>query len=363
MCYNWNMVDTLTEDDLIGAAAEALAALPGVRFAKLEHPAPIEVRGRRVQVDALMRLGTTNGEHVYVVEAKNRLTPGALSAALSQLHNLAEITGKKPLLVTHYASEGVTDTLLETGVEFVDSAGNMHLRSPDYYVLVRGQKPVAVAPADAFTVTGLKVVYALVGFPELRRSTYRNIASAVGVGLGSVARTVQGLIEQGYIVKGPDDTLHLVDFEGLLGRWDFGYLETLRPRLNPTTWRLTTLNRQTVLDLLKGRRNLFIGGEEAAAALTGYLMPETLTVHVLEGDRKKLALELRALPTNGRPDLYVLSSLEPNVLDRLPQVGIAFPVANPILVRAELLALGGGRLREVAAKLLTDVILPELAHA
>ena len=352
------------ETTVLDAAIAALGVLPGLRVVESSHLGRADagkVGGARP--DGVLELETASGRQRYVVESKGRLSPSTLSAALESLQRLAKLTDGRPLLVTHHASERLIDLLLEEDVEFVDAAGNMYLNSPACYALVRGRSLDKAMPADAFTPTGLRVVYALLAFPRLREGTYRDICDAVEVGLGSVSRTVNGLLEQGYLVRGGAGTLHLVRYEDLLSRWELGYIETLRPRLRPSAWRLTSLDRGGVLERLGSREDVLLGGEAAATALTGYLKPQTLTLHVPEPLQRELRMELRLLPAQEEADLYLLSPFTPGDAYAPPHLETALPLAHPLLVRAELLALGGDRLRETATKLLQDVIMPELARA
>ena len=357
-------MSVIPETTIVDAAIAALGILPGLRVvqsSRLGHADAGKVGGARP--DGVLELETASGRQRYVVEAKGRLSPSTLSAALESLQRLARLTDGRPLLVTRHASERLIDLLLEEDVEFVDAVGNMYLNSPACYALVRGRSPDRASPADAFTPAGLEVVYALLAFPRLREGTYRDICDAAGVSLGTVSRTVNGLLEQGYLVRGRAGALHLVRYEGLLSRWELGYIETLRPRLRPSAWRLTGLDRDGVLERLGGREDVLLGGEAAAAALTGYLKPQTLTLHAPEPLQRELRMELRLLPAQEQADLYLLGRFTPGDAYAPPHLGAPLPLAHPLLVRAELLALGGDRLRETATELLRNVIMPELARA
>jgi hypothetical protein len=347
------------EREVFDAAVESLRGLPGAKI-EVETGKSIEGGSGYLVPDAVVVLETDSGQQKYLVETKS-INQRTVNGVVGQLLKYSQLTGLAPLLVTHHATETLVDALVRDGVEFVDTAGNMYLKSPAYHAFVRGKSPESSKPTDPFTVTGLKVLYALLAFPELRGGTYRELATASGVGLGSVSRTVHSLLEQGHLIKGRSGILHIAEFRRVLERWELGYLETLRPRLEPSGWRLTSTERARVLRSLP--EGVLVGGEEAAGLLTDYLKPQTITLHADKRWQKDMQIRLRLLPERERPDIHLLTTLTSSYR-YVPKKNVAVPIVHPILVRAELLFVGGDRLREVAARLLEDLIMPEEeAHA
>lgn len=111
-----------------------------------------------------------------------------------------------------------------------------------------------------------------------------------------------------------------------------------------------------------------VGGEYAAAALTRQLRPSSLTLHVPPTDSKRVAVDLRLRPSDtGTGDVVILDRFLPaldHADEALADESLTAPsparVAHPILARAELLATGSDRLREVADRLRDQLILPRL---
>ena len=338
------------ESVLFDEVADVLGALPGVQVAKTSMP----LGNGNAGAEAVIDLTTPSGRSTYAVVARLNVTRSTLEAVIAQLQRLEGLGGIQPLLATAYLPDALADALAESGLNFVDTAGNMSLRGSGLYAVVRGKKPRDPSTHDAFAVTGLRIVYALMAYPQLRRATYRDIQNATGVGLGSVSRTVSGLLEQGYLLKGRDGALHVAQFRDLLSRWELGYLETLRPKLAPTAWRYSSGDRQRALETLRQGPGVLVGGEEAAARLTRYLKPQTLTLHADQTAQKELRTALKLLPAKGVTDVYLLGLPVPDDLARAR----ADHLASPLLVRAELLAYGGDRLREVANKLLDTIEKP-----
>ena len=129
----------------------------------------------------------------------------------------------------------------------------------------------------------------------------------------------------------------------------------------------STLTTLDALDLVRPRArtlpDALVSGEYAAAALTRHLEPSSLTLHLAPTETKRAAVELRLYPSDaGAPDVIIIDRFLPP-LDRADEAFVtpsSAPSAHPILARAELLALGSDRLREVADRLRDHLILPRL---
>ena len=332
------------------------------------------------RLSTLPRLSTETGENaarvtvtsqtgscVYMVHVRRGVTTTTLPAVLSELRRV-QGDGDRPLLLSPYLTPAVTQALLAEHVEFADGAGNLFLDSPAAYVLVLGNKLDRTPRPSGLTAADLKLIYALLSRPALRRATQRELGAAAGVSLGKVSATLRQLEAAGHLYRVKSGALHLYEPAQLLGRWEFGYLEQLRPALAPSGLRLG--KQATLESTLAQAVNLpgvLVGGEVAADAFTRYLKPAGLTLHVPPGRAKPVAVGLRLPPTDRDADVTLLERFvppagleDPRALDRF-QGENPRNLAHPILVRAELLAHGDGRLRKVADRLLDGVILPELA--
>lgn len=352
MCYTLNM-RRLLEESLV-----TLKRLPGLKVTCRE-----EVVGpRHGHYDALVTVRAHADTDDYAAEVKPRVTTRSLSSLLSQLAQVRQASGALPMLLTDHVTPAVADMLEAHDIAYADSAGNVFLNGPAAYVLVRGHRPEKATPRTGLTKTDLELVFAILSRPQLLEEPLRQIAVATGVSLGKVSNTLRTLDELRLIRhQGRRKVLH--DPRRLLDRWEVGYLEVVRPRLGPSTWHLRA---KTDLDETRRRAahlpDTLVGGEFAADDITGFLKPNTLTLHVPAGETKSIAVELKLRPTTSEPDVVLLERFLPP-MDQADQPSAdttraAF--AHPILVRAELLALGGDRLREVADRLRDDAILPGL---
>ncbi len=340
------------------ASLSVLEALPGLEVAS-ESPE---------RTRASITISSCAGNCTYAVHAKRGVTTTTLPAVLAELERDRQHVNRPPLLLSPYLTPAVTERLLAERVEFADGAGNVFLDSPAAYILVLGHKPSRTPRPDGFTATDLKLIYALLSSPALRRATQRDLGAATGVSLGKVSATLRQLETAGHLYRAKSGALLLYEPAQLLGRWEFGYLEQLRPKLAPSSWRLgKQATLESTLTQAVNLPGVLVGGEVAADAFTHYLKPAALTLHVPPGRTKPVAVGLRLPPADRDADVTLLERFtppagleDPRALDRF-QGESARNLAHPILVRAELLAQGDGRLREVADRLLDDVILPELA--
>lgn len=340
------------------ASLDVLKALPGLEVTS-------EYSGRE---RTLITVGSHAGRCTYAAYARRGVTTTTLPAVLAELERDRPSVNQPPLLLSPYLTPAVTQALLAERIEFADGAGNVFLDSPAAYVLVLGNKPDRTPRPNGLTAADLKLIYALLSRPALRRATQRELGAAAGVSLGKVSATLRQLEAAGHLYRVKSGALHLYEPAQLLGRWEFGYLEQLRPELAPSGLRLgKQATLESTLTQAAKLPGVLVGGEVAADAFTRYLKPAALTLHVPPGRAKAVAVGLRLPPADRDADVTLLERFvppagleDPRSLDRF-QGENPRNLAHPILVRAELLAHGDGRLREVADRLLDDIILPDLA--
>lgn len=341
----------MTDDDLLHAAIDHLPPLPGVQLDWLPGASPDG------GVDRVLHVRTPAGETEYAIHVKRTLSLSALGAVLAHIEASRPTTGRPVLLVTAHAPPALSRRLVAADQPFLDASGNAYLRGDAMYVLREGQprRREIASERSPFTPAGLKVVFALLRDKALRGATYRAISEAAGVSLGSVSLTMRGLASEGHVTR-HQGTLRLVDFDDLLARWELGYAERLRSKLRIGRFELPPgRSLQDLQDHLRrsGAPAHFIGGELGGAILTGHLRPETAAIHT-PLTRRELMVDLRLRPSE-KGNITSYSLLAPAI--GAPH-GSGLPLADPILIRAELLADGADRLRDIAQIILTQHIAP-----
>jgi hypothetical protein len=271
------------ETDLLDRALAAFHTATGLRILVDQLEVTRHQRDYARRVDAIGHLNIDGTDETFVIEMKARLTNAMLGAVAHQLQQLKQ-DHEHGLLVTDYVNPIMGERLKELGIFFIDTVGNAYLNLPPVLVYIRGNKPERQAgtanKTRAFQPTGLKVLFAFMCNPDLVNATYRDIAYAANVALGTVGWVINDLKELGYIAELGKGRRVVRGREKLLDRWAATYPEQLRPKL--------VIGRYTVLDKTWWKQaalhnfHAYWGGEVAAAKLTKYLKPEQITIYVRE---------------------------------------------------------------------------------
>ena len=233
------------------------------------------------QPDAALQINTPEDPvKTYYVEIKAAITKATIGYVAERIHRF-----KKPaMLVTRYVTPQMAERLRALNIAFIDTAGNAYINDPPIYIYVIGNKkkddPQKNITGRAFRPTGLKVVFALLCQQGLVKAPYRDIVTATRVAQGTVGWVIYDLKQQNYLVDRGKHGRKLINAAKLLDTWVEMYARELRPRLvigryetKKTDWWKNIDWRQT---------NACLGAEPAAAVLTDYLKPGTITVYAPE---------------------------------------------------------------------------------
>lgn len=318
-------------------AMEALAELVHLDYAV--EPTRNYSDGR---YDCIIRTKIFETELRWCVEVKNRLTKAVEVQALLWKDNAIY----PPLLATKYVPPHAAVRLKENGIQFVDTVGNAFINQPPLFIFVQGNKPKQeeiVAPvARLFKGVGLKIVYLLLCRPELADRPYRELAEMADVALGTVNVTVTELIKKGFILDTGKNGKKLLDKKALFERWIAAYPDNLKPKLllgrfrGVGDWWKDAQPDPTLAQW---------GGEVAAAKLTGYLKPGTVTLYMDKNRLSELVITNR-LKKDPQGNVEILQRFWPQ------KNGFGEgDTVHPILVYADLLAIGEQRTMETARML------------
>lgn len=293
--------------------------------------------------DGNLYLRMPNGKTIgpLAVEIKRRLD----RADLGQIYQQTRKTGLPTIVATEYVNPRMAQTLAAKNVLFMDTAGNALINADEIFIFIAGRKPPATykpgkAPTRAFRAAGLKLILALLEDKALLNKPYRQIAKVTGVALGTITNVFNDLGELGYL-QTVGETRRLRNYEKLLHKWADAYIEKAREkqligRFTAENWR-----RWTDRDLEK--LGAWWGGEVAAQKMTAYLKPETAAIYLHRPVGPfQTALGLKRDP-NGPIEL--LEVFWP------PQLRTHAQCAPPIVVYADLLAIGDDRTLETARML------------
>jgi len=283
----------MKEQDII---EQAFFYLKGELGNKLKWKQPHQ-QVPHAEYDALF---TLEGKALYV-EAKNEVRPNQVERLLHLKAHLGDV-----VIVANYITPTAKKLLREKQVNYLDRAGNTWFRMGPVYIHIEGlhnQPPAEDRRNRAFTKTGIKVVFQILNTPELINATYRDIVDITGVALGTVPKVIEGLKEEGFLLKKTENEWIIKDYDELLNRWQNEYLKKLKPALFVKRYRPKDqdfyINWKN-LDL-NGRAQW--GGEPAGDLLTRYLRPEVFTLYTNQL-QQEIMKKYKWVPDPGG-DIYV----------------------------------------------------------
>jgi hypothetical protein len=350
-----------TERETIEACLDHLRGLEGIEgidFRERDRSLP-------PGADAKLTLRTGAGQFVCVVEIKRALTRVGLEHVIQQLQRYAKAARAKPILLTDYVSPNIAERLVGAGVNFADAAGNIYLNWPSkLHIQIQGKKPTQIADAKSERLTqpsGLKILYALLTQPAENWGTYRDIAKATGLALGSIAVVMRELKAKAYLIEKGRDQWRLRHKRKLLDLWVEGYGARLRPdlligRYQPSEARLDLTLQSLRSELAAGDIAWALTGGFAADILTHHFRGEHLCFYAQDWPLE-ITRKLKWLQSD-RGTVTVLRKFSPLVALQM-EAPDSQPIAHPLLVYAELIFQGRERELETA-KIVYDRYLSSL---
>lgn len=260
------------EADILPIAQKNLEKLP--QF-KLEIGEREKYTQDGHHVDAKVKLHIPEETLEFFAEIKKEIRTHQLPG----IYELAK-TNKPFLLIGGQIFPNIKEKLKDKGINWIDGAGNMYIRTEEHFLFVDHNETFHIkAERDrAFTKTGLKVVFLFLLDETWLQKTYREIAEAADVALGTIGYVINGLKKRKYLVKKGEKKYQLVRKDELIDEWIGAYETELKPKLHKgnfsfideeaVDWRKMELDNQTVW-----------GGEAGADLLTKMLRPQALTLY------------------------------------------------------------------------------------
>jgi hypothetical protein len=312
--------------------------------------------GRNRETDAIVEVEAGRRRRRFGAEVKTVdrfATPAMLKAHGGSPRN-------PPLLVAPYITREVAEHCRKLRLPFIDTAGNAYLEATGLLVYVVGQgRPVELRKGNfrALNAAGLKLIFALLCRPGLLDGSYRNIAAAAGVALGTVGAGMKDLEARGFLR--PETQRHrraLREPERMLAEWVTHFPIALRPRLSLGRFRADPERlQQTALAPL----NAYWGGEPAAGKLTRYLKPAHFTIYTGEPIAKLVAAGRMRAEADGNVEILEKFWDFPAA----PEDNNEPDIVPPILAYADLLATQDGRNAEAARMIYEQRIAPAFKTA
>ncbi len=261
------------EQELLNGAVRVLKLITGLNV-NIQNIEP----GLKDKPDTVIKI-EVQGEKTtaFNAEVKTTLTNTNMGYIVEQVRRF----DKPGIIITEHVTPGRAAQLKELNTAFVDMTGNAYINAPPLFVYVTGCKKAKIPeenkPLRAFRPTGLQTVYTLLCLPKLTAAPYRDIAQAAQVALGTIGWVFYDLKRLGFVVDRGKYGRKLINKKKLLDLWVENYARELR--IKQYVGRFTAKNPDWWQNANYKQFGAMLGGEPAAAKLTGYLKPGTVTIY------------------------------------------------------------------------------------
>ncbi len=304
-------------------------------------------------IDGILKVRTPKGTHTFLVQQKRSfLDRGVLNALVAR----AKLHGKEDrqslLLLARYIPSPSAERLIDSGVNFLDQAGNLHLvLGRNYERTIIGNKE-STAPKEGQRVSSAiaQLLFTFATKDQAGTWSVRQLAEASGLSKSNVANVRQQLISRG-VLKESGQGFEIRDKSRFQEELLRGYELALRPKLLLGRFRFPESEVDGMLaKLQEAFRELSIRwsvtGGPAAHALQKFYSGSELPVFI-DSFPDELRRRLRILPDKTGP-LVLLRSFGTIPFWREAE---PFPLAHPWLIYSELMYSSDSRAHEAAEEL------------
>jgi hypothetical protein len=335
--------------------------------------AEIRAAGKALaRFDGIVTWKTPDGPLRYLVEEKRHLRHQDVGVVVEQLNRRraelpADHANDRLLRLAPHVRPQQAAALERAEIDYLDLAGNAHLRAPGLFVHVEGRQP----PKVPLHVPGrpqkgwIKTVMAILIRPELTNAPYRTLADQADVALGTLAGCMTDLTARGLLLDGKGGR-RVADRQALIALWVQAYIEGLRPKLKERRLQVRAEGKQEIWARLEAAlrerpHQWALTGADAAERRTHFFRAEETEIYApiraLEDRETQKALVAQPAVRGGN-----LLVIEPPGPLAIPDAAITdVPVAPDLLAYAELRYRGTEQALE-AGEMLLPRILDDAAH-
>ncbi|MPR33368.1 type IV toxin-antitoxin system AbiEi family antitoxin [Salmonirosea aquatica] len=302
------------------------------------------------ELDGTLRIRAGEKVLQFNVEIKKEL----------RMHILPQIYGfseaQQPfLLIAGRLYPKIKEELRIHNISYLEANGNLYLKTMDQWFWIDTNEPLKIdrnVRNRAFTKTGLRVLFDFLRHQQLINEPYRQIAEQTGTSIGNITHIVNGLKQEGYLIKVSKNEYQFQRLDELLGQWIAAYGKTLKPSLKMGRFRFVDkdgfANWKSLTLHVPGS---LWGGEPAGELLTGHLKSAELTLYT-EDSRSELMKRYRLIPDETGPVQVYRKFWQQEAND--------WATVPPLLVYADLISAQDRRSQETAQKVYDDYIQIEL---
>lgn len=315
--------------------------LPGVNARVLVVEQDLLKRPRGATIDAIISIEIDGKVIDLPAEIKKELRTAQIPKIIEQAKQNPNL-----ILLTDKYYPNLYKALTDSGVNYADETGRIHLKAKGIRVFKEGTRNLAVTPQgrpNTYTLPALKIIFHLLNKEWNTLGTYRELGDIGNTSLGNVNKIMNKLKDEGFIVSTKNE-MKLNKKEKLFEVWVREYNQVMRPKLLVGNYRFSESVNTREWKKLKLKNGNVWGGEPAGAVLTDYLIPQLLTIYT-NRDKKDLIKKFKLIPETTNVQLSVFEMFWNQLTNRLTQNE---QVAPPMIVYADLLNTNDGRNIETA---------------
>jgi hypothetical protein len=328
---------------------EKLQALPFVTDLDFSP----EGRRNRREADGILKIHAPKGTYRFLVEQKRSyLDRGALNALIAQTKLYATERREPLLLFARYIPGPSAERLIQSGINFVDQTGNMHLvLGRNYERTVVGMKQNAAGTEERRISPAVsQLLFAFATAKDAGSWSVRKLAEFAGLGKSNVAKVEQQLVAQGVLLES-EEGFRLRDRSKLSAELLRGYELALRPKLFVGRFRLPAREMDDMLagiqeSLAKDSVRWSVTGGPAGYLLQKFYRGLELPIFI-ESLNDQLRRQLRIIPDKSGPLIFLRS------FGSIPfwRKAGSVPLAHPWLIYSELMYSFDPRAHEAAEEI------------
>lgn len=315
-------------------------------------------------------IAVSDGQQTWVfrTECARHIRPSTAAYRLGSLRSAGANDGAAlPLMLfAERITDSIGEILREQSVNYVDTAGNAWIQQPGLRIWIEGRPPTKARKAQpkATTPTALQLIFLLLKDRRWCERSYRELAERTGLALGTIGWNMNALIHAGHVQRLQGQRRLRAPLE-LLATWEQNWHDRLRPRLDPKSCKGSPDPAfESLLRRCAQNSSWLVGGELAATCVIEGVQAASATIHVPPDQVRNCMRRLNLIP-HPEGNVHLLETFgQENAWNReagrvTTESGAT--LADPLLVRAELLGSRDERIHALANELLEGHVTPRWA--
>ena len=294
------------------------------------------------KIDSAMKVTTPEKSFIFALDIKKQLADNISKLLITQLS--ASNPTESLMFVADYITPSIESHLIRERVSFINFSGKVYIHQDElllYFDYPYKHKPVRHT-SPAFEISGLKLIFHLLNYPESICLPYQKMAKITGISTGSISLIISDLRKQGFVYTLRNKRL-IRNQRELLEHWWIAYGRKMRQK--------TVVGRYRKIESMRGKKlpdGCQWGGESAAELMNNNFSSQTQTIYT-KLDPVDVVRELRLIPDE-TGELELLAAFWSNDVKR----GDDLQVVSLILVYADLMLSQNDRNIEIANEIIKE---------